>query len=214
MRTHVRPRRRHADRAPAGDLGLPRPLRRHARLSTDRARDRRGGRARLAVDRARPPREPRARRAAPPRPDEAARARARRRRAARVRLRRRREPDVHRLPLVGEIAAGGPLLAEQNVEDYLAVPEPLARGGDEFLLRVKGESMIDAGILDGDYRRRAARSRTRETARSSSRSPATTRPPTRRPSSASSARTAASASSPRTRRSSRSTRRTSRSSAR
>jgi repressor LexA len=54
-------------------------------------------------------------------------------------------------PLVGEIAAGGPLLAEENIEDYLAVPEPLTAGGDEFLLRVKGESMIDAGILDGDY---------------------------------------------------------------
>ena len=61
------------------------------------------------------------------------------------------EGEVHRLPLVGEIAAGGPLLAEQNIEEYLAVPEPLARGGEEFLLRVKGDSMIDAGILDGDY---------------------------------------------------------------
>ncbi|HUC34671.1 MAG TPA: transcriptional repressor LexA [Gaiellaceae bacterium] len=60
-------------------------------------------------------------------------------------------PDPRRLPLVGEIAAGGPLLAEENIEDYLAVPEPLTAGGDEFLLRVKGESMIDAGILDGDY---------------------------------------------------------------
>jgi repressor LexA len=58
--------------------------------------------------------------------------------------------DVHRLPLVGQVAAGGPLLAEENIEDYVAVPEPLARGGEEFLLRVKGESMIDAGILDGD----------------------------------------------------------------
>jgi repressor LexA len=71
----------------------------------------------------------------------------------------RREPkaapappaDVHKLPLVGEVAAGGPLLAEENVEDYLAVPEPLSKGGDEFLLRVKGDSMINAGILDGDY---------------------------------------------------------------
>jgi repressor LexA len=52
-----------------------------------------------------------------------------------------------RLPLVGQIAAGGPLLADQNVEDHLAVPETL-RG--DFLLRVKGESMINAGILDGD----------------------------------------------------------------
>jgi len=61
-----------------------------------------------------------------------------------------RAADVHRLPLVGEIAAGGPLLAEQNVEEYLAVPEPLAGGGEEFLLRVKGDSMVNAGILDGD----------------------------------------------------------------
>jgi repressor LexA len=61
-----------------------------------------------------------------------------------------RADDVHRLPLLGEIAAGGPLLAEQNVEDYVAVPEPLARGGEEFLLRVKGDSMIDAGILEDD----------------------------------------------------------------
>ncbi len=58
--------------------------------------------------------------------------------------------DVHRLPLLGEIAAGGPLLAEQNVEDYVAVPEPLARGGEEFLLRVRGDSMVNAGILEGD----------------------------------------------------------------
>src|SRR5436853_6475777 len=55
--------------------------------------------------------------------------------------------EVERLPLVGHVAAGGPLLAEQNVEDYLAVPETL-RG--DFLLRVRGDSMIEAGILDGD----------------------------------------------------------------
>jgi repressor LexA len=54
---------------------------------------------------------------------------------------------LEKLPLVGQIAAGGPLLAEQNVEDHLAVPETL-RG--DFLLRVKGDSMINAGILDGD----------------------------------------------------------------
>ncbi len=55
--------------------------------------------------------------------------------------------DVTRLPLLGEIAAGGPMLAEQNIEEYL--PMPSSAKGD-FLLRVKGESMIDAGILDGD----------------------------------------------------------------
>ncbi|HUK94050.1 MAG TPA: transcriptional repressor LexA [Gaiellaceae bacterium] len=75
-------------------------------------------------------------------------------RALELRREPRSEParaaDVHRLPLVGEIAAGGPLLAEDNVEDHLAVPEPLARGGEEFLLRVKGDSMVNAGILEGD----------------------------------------------------------------
>ncbi len=55
--------------------------------------------------------------------------------------------ELPRLPLLGQIAAGGPLLAEQNVEDEIAVPERL-RG--DFLLRVKGDSMIEAGILDGD----------------------------------------------------------------
>jgi repressor LexA len=60
--------------------------------------------------------------------------------------------SVRVLPLVGQIAAGGPLLAEQNVEDHLAVPEPLSSGsGEEFLLRVRGESMIEAGILPDDY---------------------------------------------------------------
>ena len=60
-------------------------------------------------------------------------------------------PERRGLPLVGQIAAGGPLLAEENIEDYIEVPAPLSRGGEEFLLRVKGESMIGAGILDGDY---------------------------------------------------------------
>jgi repressor LexA len=54
-----------------------------------------------------------------------------------------------RLPLVGHIAAGGPLLAEQNIEDEIGVPEPLAKAAD-FLLRVRGDSMVGAGILDGD----------------------------------------------------------------
>jgi repressor LexA len=57
--------------------------------------------------------------------------------------------EQQKLPLLGQIAAGGPLLAEQNIEDEIGVPEPLARRAD-FLLRVKGDSMIEAGILDGD----------------------------------------------------------------
>ena len=60
-----------------------------------------------------------------------------------------RTASVPTLPLVGRIAAGGPLLAEEAVEDEIAVPEPLGRDAD-FLLRVKGDSMIEAGILDGD----------------------------------------------------------------
>ena len=59
---------------------------------------------------------------------------------------------VRVLPLVGQIAAGAPLLAEENVEQHLAVPEPLSSGvGEEFLLRVRGDSMIEAGILEDDY---------------------------------------------------------------
>jgi repressor LexA len=58
-----------------------------------------------------------------------------------------RSADLPKLPLVGQIAAGGPLLAEENIEDHVAVPDRL-RG--DFLLRVKGESMVNAGILDGD----------------------------------------------------------------
>jgi len=61
-----------------------------------------------------------------------------------------REDGAQALPLLGQIAAGGPLLAEQNVEDYISMPEQLVRGGADFLLRVKGDSMIDAGIFDGD----------------------------------------------------------------
>ena len=60
-------------------------------------------------------------------------------------------PETHVLPVLGQIAAGGPLLAEQSIEGYLGVPEPLARGGEEFILRVRGDSMVNAGILEGDF---------------------------------------------------------------
>jgi repressor LexA len=55
------------------------------------------------------------------------------------------------LPLVGQVAAGQPILADENIEEYVQVP-PIA-GGDEggFVLAVRGDSMVDAGILDGDY---------------------------------------------------------------
>jgi repressor LexA len=55
------------------------------------------------------------------------------------------------LPLVGHVAAGQPILAEENIEDYIAVPG--LAGGDEgeYVLRIRGESMRDAGILEGDF---------------------------------------------------------------
>jgi repressor LexA len=55
------------------------------------------------------------------------------------------------LPLLGRIAAGAPTLAEEHVEDEIAVPEMLTASGENFLLKVRGESMIEAGILDGDF---------------------------------------------------------------
>ncbi len=55
------------------------------------------------------------------------------------------------LPLVGQVAAGQPVLADENIEDYVPVPEIAGGEQGEFLLRVKGDSMKDAGILDGDH---------------------------------------------------------------
>lgn len=58
--------------------------------------------------------------------------------------------DVRRVPLVGRIAAGSPILAEEDIEDVYPLPVELVGDGPIFMLRVKGDSMIDAGILDGD----------------------------------------------------------------
>ncbi|HSJ26769.1 MAG TPA: transcriptional repressor LexA [Acidimicrobiia bacterium] len=55
------------------------------------------------------------------------------------------------VPLVGRIAAGSPILAAEDVEDVFALPTQLVGSGPIFMLEVKGDSMIDAGILDGDY---------------------------------------------------------------
>ena len=54
------------------------------------------------------------------------------------------------VPLVGRIAAGAPVLATEQVEDYVSVPADFVKSGDHFALRVTGDSMIQAGILDGD----------------------------------------------------------------
>lgn len=59
--------------------------------------------------------------------------------------------DVIDVPVVGRIAAGIPILAEQNVEDSFPIPARYVGRGATFMLTVKGESMIEAGIMDGDY---------------------------------------------------------------
>lgn len=61
-----------------------------------------------------------------------------------------RRPARH-VPLVGDVAAGTGVLAAENIEETLPVPEDFTGAGDLFMLRVRGESMIQAGILDGDY---------------------------------------------------------------
>ena len=55
------------------------------------------------------------------------------------------------MPLVGRIAAGGPILAEQAIEDVFPLPRELVGEGDVFMLEVKGDSMIDAAICNGDW---------------------------------------------------------------
>lgn len=59
--------------------------------------------------------------------------------------------DAAMVPMVGRIAAGGPITAEQNVEEIFPLPRQLVGKGDLFLLKVVGESMIDAAICDGDW---------------------------------------------------------------
>jgi repressor LexA len=61
-----------------------------------------------------------------------------------------RRPSRH-VPLIGDVAAGTGLLAQQNVEDLIPLPTDFTGEGELFMLRVRGESMIDAGILDGDF---------------------------------------------------------------
>jgi repressor LexA len=61
-----------------------------------------------------------------------------------------RRAEAVSVPLVGRIAAGSPIMAAENVEDELALPKGMVPEGELFALRVAGESMIDAGILDGD----------------------------------------------------------------
>jgi repressor LexA len=58
---------------------------------------------------------------------------------------------VRHVPLVGDVAAGTDVLAQENIEESIPVPADFAGDGDLFMLRVRGESMVEAGILPGDY---------------------------------------------------------------
>lgn len=60
-------------------------------------------------------------------------------------------PEVINLPLVGSIAAGSPILAQENIEDYIGLPSAYINGKDCFMLKIKGDSMVDVGIMDKDY---------------------------------------------------------------
>ncbi|HIX48119.1 MULTISPECIES: transcriptional repressor LexA [Lachnospiraceae] len=59
--------------------------------------------------------------------------------------------EMVNVPIIGQVAAGQPILAEENIEDYFPFPAERMPNKQTFLLKVKGESMINAGILDGDY---------------------------------------------------------------
>lgn len=59
--------------------------------------------------------------------------------------------EVSYLPLVGTVACGGPMLAEENIEEYFPIPTKILGSGKHFILRAKGDSMINAGINSGDY---------------------------------------------------------------
>lgn len=60
-------------------------------------------------------------------------------------------PDIVQVPILGHVTAGEPILAEQNIEDYFPLPKMMVHSDTVFLLRVRGDSMINAGIMDGDY---------------------------------------------------------------
>jgi repressor LexA len=55
------------------------------------------------------------------------------------------------LPLVGQVAAGEPILAEENIEEYLEIPDVIGGENGDYILRIRGDSMKDAGILEGDF---------------------------------------------------------------
>lgn len=61
------------------------------------------------------------------------------------------QPEILPIPLVGQVTAGIPILAKQNIEEYISLPANLVKGSDNFILKIKGDSMINAGIFNNDF---------------------------------------------------------------
>ena len=59
--------------------------------------------------------------------------------------------EMINVPIVGRVSAGSPILATENIEDYIALPQSMLGEGEHYVLGVRGESMIEAGVMDGDY---------------------------------------------------------------
>jgi repressor LexA len=60
-------------------------------------------------------------------------------------------PEGSGLPLIGHVAAGAPILAEENIEEYIEIPDVIGGEDGDYILQIRGESMKDAGIIEGDY---------------------------------------------------------------
>ena len=61
------------------------------------------------------------------------------------------KPQIVKLPILGKVAAGVPILAEENAEGYMQLPDAIVGRGEHFILEIRGDSMISAGIMNGDY---------------------------------------------------------------
>lgn len=60
-------------------------------------------------------------------------------------------PQMERIPLLGKVAAGTPILAEENADGFVTLPDNVVGRGEHFVLEIRGESMISAGIMNGDF---------------------------------------------------------------
>ena len=61
------------------------------------------------------------------------------------------KPQMVKLPILGKVAAGVPILAEENADGYEMLPDSIVGNGDHYILEIRGESMITAGIMNGDF---------------------------------------------------------------